>query len=100
MPKLTIDNREIEVPEGTKIIDAAEQLGIIIPRFCYHPALGSVGACRVCAVKVENAGRLSGIQMSCMIDALDGMVVKTDDPEAVAFRRQVIEWLMINHPHD
>lgn len=100
MPKLIIDNHPIHVPEGTKIIDAAEQLGIIIPRFCYHPALGSVGACRVCAVKVENAGRLSGIQMSCMIDALDGMVVKTDDPEAVAFRRQVIEWLMINHPHD
>ena len=100
MPKLTIDNREIEVAEGTKIIDAAEQLGIMIPRFCYHPALGSVGACRVCAVKIENAGRLSGVQMSCMIDALDGMKVLTDDPEAVAFRQYVIEWLMINHPHD
>jgi len=100
MPKLTIDNREIEVAEGTKIIDAAEQLGIMIPRFCYHPALGSVGACRVCAVKIENAGRLSGIQMSCMIDALDGMKVFTDDPEAVAFRQYVVEWLMINHPHD
>ena len=100
MPKLTIDKREIEVPEGTKIIDAAERLGIMIPRFCYHPALGSVGACRVCAVKIENAGRLSGIQMSCMIDCLDGMKVATDDPEAVAFRKYVIEWLMLNHPHD
>ncbi|MFP4533987.1 MAG: NADH-quinone oxidoreductase subunit NuoG [Desulfobacterales bacterium] len=100
MPKLTIDNREIEVPEGTKIIDAAERLGIMIPRFCYHPALGSVGACRVCAVKIENAGRLSGIQMSCMVDCLDGMKVSTDDPEAVDFRRYVIEWLMLNHPHD
>src|SRR6056297_1205552 len=100
MPKLTIDSREIEVPEGTKIIDAAERLGIMIPRFCYHPALGSVGACRVCAVKIENAGRLSGIQMSCMIDCLDGMKVSTDDPEAAAFRKYVIEWLMLNHPHD
>jgi NADH-quinone oxidoreductase subunit G len=100
MPKITIDSQEIEVAEGTKIITAAEQLGIMIPRFCYHPALGSVGACRVCAVKIDNGGRLSGIQMSCMIDALDGMVVSTEDPEAVAFRRQVIEWLMINHPHD
>jgi NADH-quinone oxidoreductase subunit G len=100
MPKLTIDNRQIEVPEGTKIIDAAERLGIMIPRFCYHPALGSVGACRVCAVKIENAGRLSGIQMSCMIDCLDGMRVSTDDPEAEAFRKYVIEWLMLNHPHD
>ena len=51
MPKLVIDNREIEVPEGTKVIEAAERLGIMIPRFCYHPALGSVGSCRVCAVK-------------------------------------------------
>ena len=46
MPKLTIDEREIEVPAGTKVIEAAERLGIMIPRFCYHPALGSVGACR------------------------------------------------------
>ena len=51
MPKLTIDHREINVPEGTKVIEAAERLGIVIPRFCFHPALGSVGACRVCAVK-------------------------------------------------
>jgi len=100
MPVLKIDNQEIEVAEGTKIIAAAELLGIMIPRFCYHPALGSVGACRVCAVKIENAGRLSGIQMSCMVDALDGMVVSTNDPEAVAFRKYVIEWLMLNHPHD
>jgi len=52
MPKLTIDNIPVEVPDGTKVIDAAEQLGIMIPRFCFHPALGSVGACRVCAVTV------------------------------------------------
>ena len=50
MPKLIIDNREIEVPEGTNVLEAAERLGIMVPRFCYHPALGSVGACRMCAV--------------------------------------------------
>ncbi|MGD9308950.1 MAG: NADH-quinone oxidoreductase subunit NuoG, partial [Desulfosarcina sp.] len=99
MPKLTIDNLEIEVPDGTKVIDAASRLGIEIPRFCYHPALGSVGACRVCAVAFED-GPVKGIQMSCMIDAQDGMVVSTTDPEAVDFRRHVLEFLMLNHPHD
>jgi len=99
MPILTIDHHEVEVPEGTKVIAAAERLGIMIPRFCYHPALGAVGACRVCAVKVVE-GYCPGIQMSCMIDVADGMVVSTTDPEAVAFRKSVIEWLMVNHPHD
>ncbi len=99
MPRLIIDDLEIEVPSGTKVIDAAERLGIMIPRFCYHEALGSVGACRMCAVKFLQ-GPFKGIQMSCMIDAQDGMVVCTTDEEAVAFRKQVIEWLMINHPHD
>ena len=99
MPKLVIDNREIEVPSGTKVIEAAEKLGIMIPRFCYHPALGSVGACRVCAVKFIE-GPVKGVQMSCMVDARDGMVVSTTDEEAVDFRRHVIEWLMLHHPHD
>ena len=99
MPKLIIDEQEIEVPTGTKVIDAAEKLGIVIPRFCYHPALGSVGACRVCAVKFLQ-GPFKGVQMSCMIDAKDGMVVSTTDEEAVDFRKYVIEWLMLNHPHD
>lgn len=99
MPKLIIDQREIEVPQGTKVIEAAERLGITIPRFCYHPALGSVGACRVCAVRFLE-GPVSGVMMSCMIDAQDGMKVSTTDPAAVDFRKQVIEWLMLNHPHD
>jgi NADH-quinone oxidoreductase subunit G len=99
MPKLTIDERTIDVPAGTRVIEAAARLGIVIPRFCYHPALGSVGACRVCAVKVLE-GPIKGIQMSCMLDAADGMNVSTTDGEAVEFRRYVIEWLMMNHPHD
>jgi NADH-quinone oxidoreductase subunit G len=99
MPKLVIDNREIEVASGTKVIEAAEQLGIMIPRFCYHPALGAVGACRVCAVNFLE-GPFKGIQMSCMIEVQDGMVVSTTDEEAVDFRKHVIEWLMLNHPHD
>lgn len=99
MPKLVIDNQSIEVPEGTKVIEAAEALGIMIPRFCFHPALGAVGACRVCAVKFLE-GPISGIEMSCMVNAKDGMVVSTTDAEAVDFRMHVIEWLMTNHPHD
>jgi NADH-quinone oxidoreductase subunit G len=99
MPTLKIDNCEIEVPAGTKVIEAAERLGIMIPRFCFHPALGAVGACRVCAVAFLE-GPIKGVQMSCMVNAMDGMEVSTTDAEAVDFRRHVIEWLMLNHPHD
>ena len=99
MPKLVIDGHAIEVPKGTKVIEAAERLGIVIPRFCWHPALGAVGACRVCAVMFAE-GPVKGVQMSCMVEAQDGMVVSTTHGEAVDFRRQVIEWLMMNHPHD
>jgi NADH-quinone oxidoreductase subunit G len=99
MPHLIIDEQEIEVPKETKVIAAAERLGIMIPRFCYHEALGSVGACRLCAVKFIE-GHRKGIDMSCMVEARDGMVVSTTHPEAVAFRRFIIECLMLNHPHD
>ncbi|MBT8372531.1 MAG: (2Fe-2S)-binding protein, partial [Deltaproteobacteria bacterium] len=99
MPKLIIDDRKIEVAPKTMVIEAAAQLGIMIPRFCYHPALGSVGACRVCAVKFLK-GPFKGVQMSCMIEAQDGMVVSTTDEEAMDFRKHVIEWLMLHHPHD
>lgn len=99
MARLKIDHRDIEVPAGTKVIEAAEKLGIMIPRFCFHPALGSLGACRMCAVKFVE-GPVKGVEMSCMIEAEDGMVVSTIAPEAVEFRRSVIEWLMLNHPHD
>jgi NADH-quinone oxidoreductase subunit G len=99
MPRLIIDDLEVEVPDGSKVIEAAQRLGIVIPRFCYHEALGSVGACRMCAVKFLQ-GPFKGVQMSCMIDARDGMVVSTTDEEAVQFRKRVIELLMMNHPLD
>jgi NADH-quinone oxidoreductase subunit G len=99
MPKLIIDNIEVEVPAGTNVLEAAKKVGIWIPHFCYHPALGSVGACRLCAMKFLE-GPVKGIQMSCMLPAQDGMVISTSDPEAVRLRQLVIEWLMINHPHD
>lgn len=99
MPKLIIDNIPVEVPEGTNVLEAARSIGITIPHFCWHPALGKAGACRVCAVKMVD-GPVKGVQMSCMLPAQDGMVVSTTDAEAVAMRKSVIEWLMINHPHD
>jgi NADH-quinone oxidoreductase subunit G len=99
LPKLTIDSREIEVPQGTNVLEAAERLGIMVPRFCYHPALGSVGACRVCAVKFLE-GRVKGVEMSCMVVAEDGMVVSTTHPDAMDYRKYIIEWLMLDHPLD
>ena len=99
MVTLTIDNQTITVPAGTSVLDAAEKLGIVVPHFCYHKALGAVGACRLCAVHIETEqGR--GVQMSCLVEAAEGMVVNTLDPTAVELRQHVIEWLMTNHPHD
>jgi NADH-quinone oxidoreductase subunit G len=99
MPVLTIDNQEITVPEGTSVLEAAKTLGIYIPHLCYHEGLTAVGSCRLCAVKFLD-GPVKGVQMSCMVQAQDGMVVSTSDPEAQEMRRHVIEWLMTNHPHD
>src|SRR5512141_541242 len=99
MPKLIIDDIEVEVSPGTNVLEAAKKVGLVIPHFCYHPALGSVGACRLCAMKFLE-GPVKGVQMSCMIPAQDGMVVSTTDGEAAKTRQLVIEWLMINHPHD
>lgn len=99
MPKLTIDNLSVTVPEGNNVLEAARQLGIVIPHFCYHEALGAVGACRLCAMMFIE-GPVKGLQMACMISAQEGMVVSTQDAAAVEFRAHVIEWLMMNHPHD
>jgi NADH-quinone oxidoreductase subunit G len=99
MPKLTIDNLEVTVPEGTNVLEAARALDIVIPHFCYHEALGAVGSCRLCAMMFIE-GPVKGVQMSCMIKAQDGMVVSSTDPTAMELREHVIEWAMTNHPHD
>lgn len=99
MPALIIDGLPVSVAKGTTVIEAAESVGIFIPRLCWHKALGAAGACRLCAVMFTD-GPVKGLQMSCMTPAADGMVVDTGHPEALAFRRQVLEWLMANHPHD
>ncbi len=99
MPKLTIDNLEVTVPEGTNVLEAARELDIVIPHFCYHEALGAVGSCRLCAMMFVD-GPVKGLQMACMIEAQEGMVVSSTDPEATELREHVIEWAMTNHPHD
>jgi NADH-quinone oxidoreductase subunit G len=99
MPKLIIDNLEVTVPDGTNVLEAARELDIVIPHFCYHEALGSVGSCRLCAMMFVD-GPVKGLQMACMIQAQDGMVVSSTDPDAIELREHVIEWAMTNHPHD
>jgi NADH-quinone oxidoreductase subunit G len=102
MAAIFIDGQKYEVAEGQNLLAACLSLGFDIPFFCWHPALHSVGACRQCAVKQfrdENDTR-GKIVMSCMTPASDGVRISIDDPEVLEFRRSVIEWLMLNHPHD
>ena len=93
----TIDGRELTVPKGTTVLQAAIQNGIKIPYYCYHPGLGVDGNCRVCLVKVEKMPKL---QVSCSVVAGDGMIVHTSTPDVLAARAGVFEFLLINHPLD
>jgi NADH-quinone oxidoreductase subunit G len=98
MPKLTIDGQEIEVEAGTVLIQACEQLGIEIPRFCYHERLAIAGNCRMCLVEVSPGPPKP--QASCALPCADGMVVKTNTPMVKKAREGVMEFLLINHPLD
>jgi NADH-quinone oxidoreductase subunit G len=102
MIKIQIDGRIYETEPGKNLLETCLALGFDLPYFCYHPAMGSVGACRQCAVKrFRDASDTKGrIIMSCMEPATDGMIISIQDPEAAAFRASVIESLMLNHPHD
>lgn len=94
---LTIDGRQVTVPKGTLVIEAAKKLGITIPVFCYHTKLAPVGACRQCLVDIEG---LPKPQVSCSTQVAEGMVVRTDTPEVKEMWRSVIEFLLVNHPLD
>ena len=98
MPKLTIDDIEIEVEPGTSIIQAAEQMGIEIPRFCYHEKLSVAGNCRMCLVEVE--GGPPKPVASCSMACGEGMVVKTNTEMVKKARRGVMELILANHPLD
>lgn len=102
---LTIDDVEVSVPKGTLLIRAAELIGTEIPRFCDHPLLDPVGACRQCLVEITDAGNGRGFpkpQASCTIEVAAGMVVKTQVSSPVAEKAQhgVMELLLVNHPLD
>ncbi|MDA2932909.1 2Fe-2S iron-sulfur cluster-binding protein [Acidobacteria bacterium AH-259-D05] len=97
MPSLSIDGREANVPEGTTAIQAAETLGIFIPRYCYHPGLSVAGNCRICLVDVEQFPKL---QIACNLPVTEGMVVDTRSDKAEEGRRAVLEFLLANHPLD
>lgn len=100
--KIEIDGTKYEVRPGRNLLHTCLSLGFDIPYFCFHPAFGSVGACRQCAVKkFTNTGDKKGkIVMSCMEPVTEGLIISTDDPEVKEFRAAIIESLMTNHPHD
>lgn len=102
MATIHVDGKDYEVDGADNLLRACLSLGLDIPYFCWHPALGSVGACRQCAVKqYANADDKRGrLVMSCMTPATDNSYISIDDEEAKAFRESVVEWLMTNHPHD
>ncbi|MBD3401431.1 NADH-quinone oxidoreductase subunit NuoG [candidate division GN15 bacterium] len=102
MPYVYIDGKKFEVADGQNMLQVALSLGFDLPYFCWHPAFGSVGACRQCAVmqyKDENdeKGKLA---MACMVPATEGTRISIKARQAEEFRKSVIEWLMVNHPHD
>jgi len=98
MPKLKIDNTELEVVPGTSILQAAEQLGIEIPRFCYHDRLSVPANCRMCLVEVK--GGPPKPVASCAMACADNMEVFTDSEMVHKARKGVMEFLLINHPLD
>ncbi len=105
MAVIHIDGTTVEVDSSDNLLQACLSLGIDVPYFCYHPALGSVGSCRQCAVKQYQskedmeAGR-GRLVMSCMVAPSNDMYISVTDDEAKAFRKSMVELLMTNHPHD
>jgi len=102
MTKIQIDGKYHEVDPKKNLLETCLALGLDIPHFCFHAALGSVGACRLCAVKkFKDANDTKGrIVMSCMEPVIDNLIISIEDNEVKAFRAAVIEGLMTNHPHD
>jgi len=94
---LTIDGNPITVDQGTTIMEAAEELGIRIPRLCYHPDLSLMGSCRVCIVEVKG---MAYYMASCSVQVWEGMEVETNSPEIRRARRDIVELLLDNHPRD
>ncbi len=94
---LKIDDREVTVPPGTLVIEAARRMGIDVPSFCYFPGLSLQAACRMCLVEVEKAPKL---QTACTLVAMPGMVVRTNTQQVHDARKAMLEFLLANHPLD
>jgi NADH-quinone oxidoreductase subunit G len=97
MVNLIIDGKDVRVPKGTTVYHAAKQLGLDIPIFCYLDRMPPFGACRMCLVEVE---KMSKLQTACTLEVAEGMVVKTQSALAVDGRKEIIEFLLLNHPLD
>jgi NADH-quinone oxidoreductase subunit G len=102
VPKVTINDRTVEVPKGTNLVEAGLLVGVQIPHYCYHPRLSVVGQCRMCLVEVEMGGKkMPKLQAGCSTQVGgDGMVVRTDTPEVKEAQKGMMEFLLINHPLD
>jgi NADH-quinone oxidoreductase subunit G len=98
MAKVTVDGIDVEVPNGSNVLQACEAAGVEVPRFCYHDRLSVAGNCRMCLVEIEKTPPKPFA--SCAYPVADGMVVHTDTPMVRAARRGVMEFLLINHPLD
>ncbi|MFZ5597069.1 MAG: 2Fe-2S iron-sulfur cluster-binding protein [Bacillota bacterium] len=94
---LTINGKEVTVPKGTTVLDAAARAGIFIPTFCHDPEIARFGACRICVVEIPG---MRNLPASCVTEATDGMVVETESPAVVEARKTILELLLANHPQD
>ena len=97
MPKLFVNDKEIEIEEGLTVLQACEQAGVEIPRFCYHEKLSIAGNCRMCLVEIEKSPKPIA---SCAMPAVDGMNIKTNTSLVEKARKGVMEFLLANHPLD
>jgi NADH-quinone oxidoreductase subunit G len=102
MTTFLVDGKPYSGKPDENLLQACLGAGLDLPYFCWHPALGSVGACRQCAVKhyANEEDKIGRMVMACMTPLTEGARFSLIDPEAAAFRASVIEWLMVNHPHD
>jgi len=97
MPKITVDGKTLDAQPGQMILQACNDAGVEIPQYCYHPGLSIVASCRICLVEVEGVPKLLP---ACQTPVRDGMVVYAKSSKAIANQKQVMEYLLINHPLD
>src|SRR5487761_961429 len=94
---LKINEREVQGPPGTLVIEATRRIGIEVPSFCYYPGLSLQAACRMCLVEVE---KMPKMQTACTLVATEGMVVRTGTEQVHNARKSTLEFLLSNHPLD